>query len=164
MNDSNAYEFIRLGIDYKKSLSNIEFNNMCYKITLTAIESKMKFDKEDFIRLNKIGRYSWFGCNSNGKGFGQGFYIAAKKYNNPSALQAYECFAEIKPFIHENKNKRAVFFDEFRDRDYFYTVTGFNEKHEITLVAYKNRDQTGKRKLFKFSNKEWLIFRKNLEL
>lgn len=170
MDKSGAYRFIETAWDFEKTKSYDRLNSIMYQSVLLAIEAQMRFEKNDFVDIcNKCNGGYWFGCNTNGKGYGSGFYIQAKSFNNSSALQSYEQFAGIKPFIH--KNKRIVFNDYLQDNNYIYEVTGFNENNQITLVAYKRNGypgkwqqskKKGKRKLFQFDNKEWLIFRKTI--
>ena len=171
MNNS-GYEFIKMAWSNEATKSHERLNSIMYKAVLVAIEAQMHFEREDIASIvSECNGYRWIGCDANGKGYGSGLYVESKKYNNASAMQSYEHFSGIKPFIHENK--RTVFNDYFSDNKFIYKVTGFNDTKQITLVGYDKKlypgkwqrsEERRKRKLFKFDNKEWLCFRKTIKI
>jgi len=145
---------------------------------IIAIVAQMTFEKDDFqdIYSSFRGHY-WFGQSSNGANMGEWFYKKAIEVNNKSAMLSYESFIEIKPFIHDNKRVVCGLF--FKHGDRTLKITGFNKEKEITAVSYltenlelvrysdgrsyiKDTPKSGK-KLLKFTNKEWLSFRKEID-
>lgn len=164
---SQAFELIA-SIWYRNNVkSRQQLHNIMQQSIILAIRAMLKFDKTDFVELNKLSRYSWFGCNSNGKGTGEQFYECANRSENTSAMVSYENFLGIKPFI--ASGKRTVRGSRFKCNNLVYVCTGFNEQKEITFVAYDSskyvryksgKNEYGTKKLFKFSNSEWLEFRK----
>lgn len=163
--ESTAYQLIKFAWQYERVNSYSKINSLMQDAVNLAIRANMQFKKDDFkIIKQTMGKGYWFGVNSNGKGYGECFYAEAIDSNNISAAKSYENFAGLKPFILEKK--RVCFRFEFYDESYKYRVTGFDfEKGKITLIAYLKSDyqEKGSKKLYSFTNKEWLIFRKTLK-
>jgi hypothetical protein len=132
-----------------------------------AIRGELQFNEEDFLSINtKMRGGYWFGCNSNGKGYGESFYITAVMTNNMSAIKSYEKWSGLKPFI-SKEGHRMRMGTQICNAEYRLTVTGFDfDTNRIYFVAYDLHDweEKGKRKLFNFDNKEWLNFRKTCSI
>lgn len=166
MEKSPAYQFVEFIWLYNRTNSWLRLNQLMYNALELAIKGNLKFDEEDFISIEKNMRGGyWFGVNLNGKGTGEGFYRTAITENNNTAFQSYEKWAGIKPFI-STEGHRACLRSTFDNNEYRYKVTGFDfESKRIYLVAYLHGDwkEEGKKKLFNFDNKEWLVFRKTVK-
>jgi len=163
---SIAYEFVNYAWKNENTDSYLRINNLMRTALNLAIEANMEFHEDDFSTiLNKMSGGYWFGCNSNGKGKGESFYSNAINSRNTSAIKSYEKWVGLKPFILNNNRMHSG--SKFKDEKYCYSVTGFDfEERKIYLVAYEiaDRKEEGRRKLFNFNNKEWLVFRNNISL
>lgn len=162
MNESKAYELIEYVWDNMSTSSYLRINHSMIDAVMLAIKSGMAFESSDLALIyTKMRGGYWFGVNSNGKGMGEMFYESAIMYKNNSAIQSYEHYAGIKPFILENNRvcRGCMFFGS----GLRYNVTGF-DKSIIYLVGYDYKDHTekGKKKLIKLTNKDWLTFRKDV--
>jgi hypothetical protein len=163
---SKAFELVKLVWDNEKTGSYTRVNSLMQNALKLAINAQFKFEENDFENLYKrYGGQYWFGANANGKGGGEIFYSLACEVGNTSAAQSYEAFYSFKPFI-SKKGKRLSKGSELKGNGKCYRVTGFDfEAKKIHFVSYdiSNWQDTGKRNLHSFDNKEWNGFRKQLE-
>jgi hypothetical protein len=162
---SKAYQFIEMMWLYNGNQSCSRLNSTMSSTMSLAINGELQFNEDDFSLIyEKMRGGYWFGCNSNGKGYGDSFYTDAVMVNNMSAIKAYEKWTGLKPFISKDGH-RVRTGSYFYNNEFRYHVTGFDfETMRIYLVAYVSTDwkEEGKRKLFNFDNKEWLVFRKTI--
>lgn len=145
-------------------------NPLLQRALNNCIRSQMPFAEDDieWIYKNCKGGY-WFNSSSNGKSRGEEFYNEACVFNTSAAI-SYEKFFKRVPFI--IGTHRMFTGVTFKFEKLYWTVTGWNEKNELTCVGYGNpdfvgvkiHDKKGKKKLRKFSREEWLIARKKCEL
>jgi len=161
-NLGTAYKIVRSFWDNERTNSFLKINTLMVNSLNLVIEANIKFGIDDFEAIYKkmSGAY-WFGINANGKGMGEHFYKRAIDYKNMSAIKSFEKWNNIKPFI-LNGDRMSIWF-KFYDAKYQYQITGFSEDYtKIYIVAYNinDRDKKGKRKLFNYTNKEWLKYRK----
>ncbi len=145
-------------------------NPLLHGVLSNCIKGQITFGEDDikWIFDNCGGGY-WFGQSSNGKSYGETFYLLACIYNS-SATVSFEKFANRVPFILAG-NK---LFDgaEFKLHGIYYTVTGWNKDGDMTCVGYQKPDKggcesykkRGKRTLMKFNRKDWLEERKSAQL
>lgn len=162
---SSAYEFIEFMWHHNGTESWMRLNCIMHDTVNLAINAGLKFHEDDIMNIQKsMSGGHWFGCNSNGKGYGESFYTNAVLARNMSAIKSYEKYEGLKPFISTEGN-RARSGSRYRNKDHRYRVTGFDfESHKIYLVAYALMDfeEKGTKRLLSFDNKEWLSFRKTI--
>lgn len=162
---SEAYQLCNL-IWTKGSMNSYRWLNQVMDEALQlAIKANLQFNENDFEEISKSFRGGyWYGCNHNGKGYGERYYSVAIEYNNTSAIKSYEKWVNIKPFITKQNHRLHLHF-KFYDKERFYKVTGFDfDKKKIMIVSYEATDinENRAKKLHQFTNKEWLEFRKNI--
>lgn len=73
-----------------------------------AIHCHFRFELDDFATVMKRfdGGY-WFGADSDGKGYGTGWYSYAIENNNMSACQSFEAWKAMAPFLFLGKRLGA---------------------------------------------------------
>lgn len=131
----------------------------------TLINLGVEFKPNDFTDINKSFRGGyWFGQSYNGKTTGEGFYSSACGSNpNISAATSFELFVGRKPFILDNHRLHQQ--SRLTYKQLYVDVTGFDdEKGIITMVGYSDKSEKKGRKLFKFTNAEFLIARKEMKI
>lgn len=163
---STAYTLIEFVWNNELTKSYSRLNANMQDAMNLAINSNMNFHEDDFEKIRKKFRGGyWFGCNSNGKGHGERFYLLAISVSNKTAIKSYEKYEEFKPYI-SSEGHRMSSSSTLKDAEYRYLVTGFDfETKRIYLVRYLISDWEGKgkKKLLNFDNKEWLVFRKTVK-
>jgi len=162
---SKAIELIEFIWKNAKTNSCSQINFLMSKVLNLAIESKLKFDKEDYNTLKiKYGGGYWLGVNTNGKGQGEQFYAKACEEGNISFCNSYEHFYNFKPFK-DTKGHRLYARALYCNNENRYRVTGFDfNTKKVHIVSYSINDvfEVGKKSLHSFDNKEWEIFKEQI--
>lgn len=139
------------------------FNHGLQKFLESMVMCGIKFELPDYTHI--VGHYKshyWLMVSSNGKHKGEFLYRYAVIYDNISFCQSYEYSRGREPFI--LNNKRLFEGAEFKYKNLYWTVTGWNEDNKkIKCVGYETRSNEGKRKLMEFDREKWLSERKLIQ-
>ncbi len=144
----------------KSSLFSWErLNRSMHSALILAIDSGMKFDKDDFTKTSKDFRIAFW------VGDGEGIYTQAVKSGNISACQSMETWLNRKPFIAKfptdlstygvghsahRKESRIAVGTQFMWDSKHVTVTSFSKDNEsLTACTYKPYSESNERKIEK---------------
>lgn len=149
-------------IDYT---SHQRVNSGMTDLLTSLINLGVKFEPNDVLDIyEKFRGIYWFGVSRNGKTVGEHFYWHSTHSNpNNSFSISFEKWRNRKPFIVDNHriNQNSIFIYNKQYCD----VTGFDDdKGLIYFVGYSQGFNKGKRKLYKFDNKQFLEIRKEIIL
>jgi len=117
----------------------IKFNHSLHDALKLAVSSDLKFDVDDFKRINE--RFSpgyWMGVDGS-SGLGEAMYSLAVFSGNISAAKSFEQWKNRKPFMLEN-SQRIYMGREFSWESLPVVCTSFSgDQSHLTACHYKRR-------------------------
>lgn len=137
-------------------------NQNLHTILRCLIEMDFIFDIDDYSEIDSRYRGGyWLYVSSNGNHMGESLYGAGtRSYNNTFCL-SYEKATGREPFLLDSKRLHEG--SEFFMDKLWWKVTGWTKDNKsIKIVGYKNRMNTGKKKLMELDREKWLVIRKNI--